>query len=69
MADPQGGLHCCELCGVGGMPEAELRTHVLLVHVEGNHVPHDLSSVNWDAHHLQVKQTRCAVKNTLFLNC
>ena len=27
--------HVCELCGEGGMEEGELRTHVLLVHVEG----------------------------------
>ena len=31
--------HVCELCGEGGLSEAELRTHVLLVHVEGLTLP------------------------------
>jgi hypothetical protein len=36
MADPEDVQHVCELCGLGGMPEVELRTHMLLVHVEGH---------------------------------
>jgi hypothetical protein len=55
MAEPQGGLHCCELCGVGGMPEAEMRTHMLLVHVEGiADISSHSAGLGWDAHHLQV---------------
>jgi len=31
--------HVCELCGEGGMGEGDLRTHILLVHVEGLATP------------------------------